>query len=74
MIVRHSSRLTRIVTSHTARTDEHNMRCPEEGGCMSTIDWLLEPESPGVRDLALRDLLDTSPDDPDLVNACEAAH
>jgi hypothetical protein len=36
--------------------------------------WLLEPESPGVRYLALRDLLDCAPTDADLCAARKAAH
>jgi hypothetical protein len=36
--------------------------------------WLLEPENPGVRYLALRDLLDKPHDDPELVSARKAAH
>ena len=36
--------------------------------------WLLEPDPPGVRYLALRDLLDRPPDDPELAVAREAAH
>lgn len=39
-----------------------------------TLVWLLEAESPGVRYLALRDLLDRSLDDVELVAACQAAH
>ena len=38
------------------------------------LPWLLEAESPGVRYLALRDLLDRRPDDPELGAAREAAH
>lgn len=38
------------------------------------LPWLLEPDSPGVRYLALRDLLDYPLDDPDLVEARKAAH
>jgi hypothetical protein len=38
------------------------------------IDWLLEPENPGVRYLALRDLLDKPDDDKELVEACHLAH
>jgi hypothetical protein len=38
------------------------------------LDWLLEPEEPGVRYLALRDLLDRSKDDPELIGAREEAH
>ncbi len=39
-----------------------------------SLPWLLEPESPGVRYLALRDLLDLSPDDRELKSARKAAH
>ncbi len=39
-----------------------------------SIPWLLEPENPGVRYLALRDLLDLSPDDHELKSARKAAH
>jgi hypothetical protein len=38
------------------------------------IDWLLEAETPGVRYLALRDLLDLSADNPELKAARKAAH
>lgn len=38
------------------------------------LTWLLEPESPGVRYLAMRDLLDCADDDPEFVAAREAAH
>jgi hypothetical protein len=38
------------------------------------LPWLLEPASPGVRYLALRDLLDCPADDPELAAACQAAH
>ena len=38
------------------------------------LPWLLEAESPGVRYLALRDLLDRPEEDPELVAACQAAH
>jgi hypothetical protein len=38
------------------------------------LSWLLEPESPGVRYLALRDLLDASPDNPELCAARQAAY
>jgi hypothetical protein len=38
------------------------------------LPWLLEAESPGARYLALRDLLDRGPDDPELGAAREAAH
>jgi hypothetical protein len=36
--------------------------------------WLLAPDSPGVRYLALRDLLDVPSDDPELRAAAQAAH
>jgi len=39
-----------------------------------TLDWLLEPEDPGVRYLALRDLLQFPADHPDLAAARSAAH
>ena len=38
------------------------------------LPWLLEPESPGVRYLALRDLLDRPEKDPELTAARQAAH
>jgi len=38
------------------------------------ISWLLEPQDPGVRYLALRDLLDLPADDPELLEARQAAH
>lgn len=38
------------------------------------LPWLLEPATPGVRYLTLRDLLDRPPDDPELAAAREAAH
>src|SRR4030043_348187 len=38
------------------------------------IDWLLEPENPGVRSLALRDLLDKPTDDEELIKARQIAH
>jgi hypothetical protein len=38
------------------------------------INWLLEPNEPGVRYLTLRDLLDIPADDRELVEAREAAH
>jgi hypothetical protein len=40
----------------------------------SSIDWLLGDEDPGVRYLALRDLLDRPADDVELVVARQAAH
>ncbi len=40
----------------------------------SALSWLLELESPGVRYLALRDLLDRPHDNPELVAARRAAH
>jgi len=39
-----------------------------------TLPWLLQPDDPGVRYLALRDLLDLPPDHPDLTAARQAAH
>jgi hypothetical protein len=39
-----------------------------------SLAWLLEPDSPGVRYLALRDLNDLPPDDPDLVAARRLAY
>jgi hypothetical protein len=39
-----------------------------------SLSWLLEPESPGVRYIALRHLLDLPPDDPQLLAARTAAH
>ena len=39
-----------------------------------TLEWLLEPDSSGVRYLALRDLLDCDPVDADLRAARRAAH
>jgi len=38
------------------------------------VSWLLEPESPGARYLALRDLLDCPPEDAELITAKELAH
>ncbi len=38
------------------------------------LSWLLEPDSPGVRYLALRDLLDRGEDDPELFVARKEAH
>lgn len=38
------------------------------------LEWLLEPETPGVRFLALRDLLDRSQKDSELLEARRAAH
>jgi len=43
---------------------------PEPG----VIDWLLEPDEPAVRALALRHLLDRPADDPDLRQARAEAH
>ena len=39
-----------------------------------SVSWLLEPEAPGVRYLALRDLLERSPDDAELQAARAQAH
>jgi hypothetical protein len=41
---------------------------------LDPLPWLLEPASPGVRYLALRDLLDLPMDDPQLVSARKLAH
>lgn len=38
------------------------------------LNWLLEPDDPGVRYLALRDLLDKPIDDPELITARKVAH
>ena len=38
------------------------------------LTWLLEPESPGVRYLAMRDLLDSVPEEADFQAAKSAAH
>jgi hypothetical protein len=38
------------------------------------LTWLLDPAEPGVRYLALRDLLDRSADDPELIAARATAH
>ncbi len=38
------------------------------------IPWLLEPDAPGVRYLAMRDLLDLPADDPELNAARADAH
>ena len=40
----------------------------------NSLPWLLETESPGVRYLALRDLMDCPQDDPELRKARKAAH
>ena len=39
-----------------------------------SLAWLLETDSPGVRYLALRDLLDRPHDDTELQEARKAAH
>ncbi len=39
-----------------------------------SLSWLLEPENPTARYLALRDLLDRPADDPELLAARQAAH
>lgn len=41
---------------------------------VNTLEWLLEPENPGVRYLAIRDLLDKSDNDPELIEARHEAH
>ena len=40
----------------------------------TAMNWLLEDHNPGVRYLALRDLLELRPDDPELVIARGCAH
>jgi hypothetical protein len=40
----------------------------------NVLSWLLDPKTPGVRYLALRDLLDLPVDDPDLAEARTKAH
>ncbi len=40
----------------------------------ATLAWLLDNNSPGVRYLALRDLLELSRDDPELKEAKTEAH
>ena len=40
----------------------------------STLDWLLDPDDPGPAYLAMRNLLDLSPDDPFLISARVKAH
>jgi len=40
----------------------------------NTINWLLVEDSPGVRYLALRDLVQTPPDDLELIAAQRVAH
>ncbi len=40
----------------------------------AVLDWLLEKNDPGIRYLALRDLLDTPPDDKERIAACAEAH
>src|SRR5512136_3272237 len=39
-----------------------------------SLSWLLEPDNPGVRYLALRDLLGRPADDAELLAARQAAH
>jgi hypothetical protein len=41
---------------------------------INPLPWLLEVDSPGVRYLAMRDLLELPPDDPELEAARSAAH
>jgi len=38
------------------------------------MDWLLEPENPGAKYLAMRDLLDLAEDDPEMLKARHLAH
>jgi hypothetical protein len=46
----------------------------QEFSAPKILDWLLEKDEPGVRYLALRDLLDSDPADRELVAARNAAH
>lgn len=46
----------------------------ENGHIKQTLNWLLEPENPGIRYLALRDLLDLPSDHPELISARNLAH
>ncbi|MEJ2486438.1 MAG: hypothetical protein P8Y68_11955, partial [Anaerolineales bacterium] len=39
-----------------------------------SLSWLLEPDNPGVRYLTLRDLVEISSHDPELLDATETAH
>jgi hypothetical protein len=39
-----------------------------------SLSWILESDSPGIRYLAMRDLLDCMPDDPEFQAARKAAH
>lgn len=39
-----------------------------------TLSWLLEHDAPGVRYLAMRDLLELSAENPELISAQERAH
>jgi len=41
---------------------------------VKVLNWLLDPDDPGVRYLALRDLLDRPPHDPELIAAQAEAH
>ncbi len=47
---------------------------PKSGIKQETLSWLLEESDPGVRYLALRDLLDLEENDPSLVTARRLAH
>jgi hypothetical protein len=38
------------------------------------LSWLLEADAPGIRYLALRDLMECLPEDTELIAACRAAH
>ena len=46
----------------------------DDPGYADTLNWLLEPESPGVRYLALRDLVGLSPDDSEYLAVQKDAH
>ncbi len=47
---------------------------PPQTARFPALTWLLEPDPPGVRYLALRDLLDRPPDDPELLAARQDAY
>jgi hypothetical protein len=47
---------------------------PPEKKSEQLFSWLLDPEAPGVRYLALRDVLELPEDDPELAKARSAAH
>jgi hypothetical protein len=55
-----------MATEGTERSGSWSLRA-------DPVPWLLEPEAPAVRHLTLRQLLDRPADDPDVVEAREAA-